>query len=854
MKPSTQRYPLDRYLAESSEDMDMAKIIGNDLWKSEAALRPEDEILLRKLREMLQSTADDLKLLSAEFSRNQESALNILPTPMDEEFNEKIYIEEVVKAKFLGQAPMKSQNYVANNRLSEKKASTRSICPKPDSKKQNKKLSFSRTKVIDIKESTNKSSNSKESDKQPVIMGPEKINRGPKQCASVAYNELVHKCEKESGNILKKELKLQEMPSINIRCELKMQKVLQLDILPNTSDSVTSQNKRNVAVIAVSHEDPKLMVKEIIQPSEIYKPRPNDKRDSKRIISRMSTYDSSESSNNYDNNHCNYQKYNIKLTIPKDPKKIKTIRKKAGNVNFPVPKKSLDDWRKKLNDVYGQSTSKNDGKICEKVKNNNRRLAQTTSAGQQRELNNTEYIPYSKLTLGGVNVNEIEKELSNNIYKNDAPLSPVLNKITSRIPSLHVQQNHGKYKNSGDVNLLTTSDENLLQEVLDIEEKVSLTLSKSAKSNNLTAERLQEPSHRSDNSMNDLNTYADDFEIENSDDGTEHQDQQHSKINGIQTLGHQDEKTVTYKKSPQNTSSKILNLSFKNQVDTYEYIHTIDVQDIATQSNYLNKISLKETQTSPRLESSKVQTIHNDLCSTFTPKCDIEKLFALEKDFIKKVIVEEYADVIDKSYTTQERNIANTQKNTQTSPARVKNVMTSPTKTKTRATSPLSLQVTINKETSPIVMVSNDAKNVQDERDIEREDISINLSSPRFSLRLPTSSRELLQNVNDVTRPKSNLKGKLIRKPLSSSSSLDGDYSSSDISSIGEINLQYKRSLRGHVFPLISEPSSVSKYSSDECSGAQPLKSDGEISFGQRRKQKSNVSKSEGEVSQGQLK
>lgn len=175
--------------------------------------------------------------------------------------------------------------------------------------------------------------------------------------------------------------------------------------------------------------------------------------------------------------------------------------------------------------------------------------------------------------------------------------------------------------------------------------------------------------------------------------------------------------------------------------------------------------------------------------------------------------------------------------------------MTSPTKTKTRTTSPFS-KVTVDHHTSPLIFVvdEDDVK-----LDIENEDepgISINLSSPRFSLRLPRTSREVLSNLgNSVPRTakQSASRVKNVKKNNITTSTSSFEADSSEISSLGEVKLARKLS-RARV---VSETDSVSSSSMSEVySGILPLRSEGEMSVS--HKQKSNKQhKSEGEASVG---
>ncbi|CAK1543293.1 unnamed protein product [Leptosia nina] len=855
MRRVSPRYPVDRYLVESSKTMDTVKIIDDDLWNPEPALRPEDECMLRKLHEMLQSTADDLKVLSGELSKYHETGVQVksLPTPLDEEFNEKLHIEEIVNAKFFGQkivdpsntTSLKSTDLVQELIASKIRENKNVVKPITNSKKPSKILKISGTKIVHIPEYT--------LDTKSNFISNNVYNRE----TAVQYSEIVHNPTYSHVDQVysSKSLQIQEMPKINIRGELKVQNVLLLDIIHDNNDIVdSSEIKNNVCVIALNHELSKMTQEDKHKVDVSFPPSTT------RKVFKMSTHESSDSSQNL-----TYQRQMIRNPkVVKNNTEIKipcagTIRKDTRKAH-----QSLNEWKKKLSSVYGHS-SKNNKSVREKKK------VDTKSATSERPtskicnkngnvLNNTEYIPYTKLTLGGVKVKDIEKELPHVSSKKDYSLSPILDKILSRQNSFSNDKSQTKEK-KGDSKILTISDENLLQEVLDIEEKVSITLSSKTVNKESNLKNHKElvdfsttEKNTSNNSPNDENTYADDFEADNSEELSEFMV---SASQSKPQIAVQRDSNKNNKKFAQesNTFIKQSNLAFKTQIDTFEFIHTVDTQESATQSNIASKICLKETQTSPRIEND-ILNIHNDL--GIDPKREVERMFNLEKDFIKKLIVDEYSDLIDNlnkpsisknsKVSVDSRNTSLIPKNTQTSPARVKNVTTSPIATKTRTTSPFTLSLAVHRQTSPFVpsegnnLGSRAASENSDDLDNDGFDITINLSSPRFNLRLPKSS-------SDIANCQRTLVNKKVRSQVSSSSSVE-DYTSSDIS-FGEIKRQFRRRLRRHKIPSISEPSSSGSKSSNNLSNA-PMRSEGEISV--HRSMSNKYSKSEGEISLGQLK
>lgn len=880
---------VSQFQDKSSKKFEMVNIIDDDIWNAEPALRPEDEIILRKLHEMLQSTADDLKMLSGELAKFHEPGVvyKTALTPLDEEFNERVHIEEVVNAKFHGHKIInRPKNITVGNFKNDADFNSKNNISKPKPLNTNVKdsapvvtkrlsvnrnLGVSRVKIMEI--------NNKNEDNTKT----EKLNNGKvlNVAPAVGYNEF-NFTYVEPKVSPRKVLQVQDMPSINIRSELKRQNVLQLDILPGSKDKVDENSVRsNVSVIALRHEteSKKTPTKENtqIQPKGTVK---GNSSNTIRKVSKMSTCESSGSTNNISSDS------KVKLVMQK--RLITSIRNSPKNSARSRTKKNtltkneleqrhranLEEWKRKLNAVYGSSTSKKPIKTAKSK----------FSPKKSVPLNNVEYIPYSKLTVGGVRASDIEKEISDLPNKNEVPLSPILDKILSRENSFH-QDSPRHLKDTP--RILTTSDENLLQEVIDIEKSVADTLSRNKKQKH----KPKEPEAEIENiSSDDVNynsegneSYVDDFEDEKTD---------HSgKSSNKPSAGNESEaeksreadsdSPIEIEKEPVNskdknvTYTKTSTLSFKDSVDIFEFIHSVDTQDNATQSDVSGKISPKETQTSPQNDksSNSIQPIHNDLWPSIDPKREVEKMFELEKDFIKKLIMDEYGDLLEKNInkpsTSNEsthgdtrKNIAALQKNTQTSPAHVKSVMTSPKRTKTRTTSPFHLTVPVNKDTSPMIFVTNEENHNVDIKS-DADDISVNLSSPRFSLRLPQTSREVLSNItihsrNSPSPSKINLKVKKSNKTfrtttISSSSSVDADNSSSELSSLGEIKI--KRRLKKKI-PSLSECSSsstLSKYSHDMQSvGILPLRSEGEVSLTQGIRKRGKSRQSEGETSFGQ--
>lgn len=868
----------------------MVNITDDELWHPEPALRPEDELILRKLHEMLQTTADDLKLLSGEISKFHEPGVQFktAPTPLDEEFNEKVHIEEIVNAKFHGYRIIEKQNVPETkprNDANEIKASSQrpkvmntGAQEKATTVKRpiNRNLGISRTRIIQINENKDKSSNEK--------LNNGEVYKAPK--ATVAYNEFCYEHIEPEVKETPRKLQFQHMPRINIRSELREQKVLQLDIAPDI-DVVKEINtaKSNVSVIAMQHKN--FMHKVPCQPDPVENP-PAISNKTCRRVSKMSTCDSSGSANNISSDaqvKLSTQK-RIISSIRNSPLTSARNRYKKNSANKSEHEKrpvtNLDDWKKKLNIVYGSSSSKKTKTSPSKVSAGK---SSPKKSNASKTLNNAKYIPYSQLTLGGVRVSDVEKEISHIPNKSSIPLSPILDKIISSREN-SFRKDNAKKREKDSPRILTTSDENLLQEVIDIERSVSQTLSKK---NIKTAKDATEPVTRppsfsnsfSEDSANDKNSdsYADDFEDDKSDHSTNpgkpkpsnrsSDNNNSAKSESSNSDGGSDDENAEHDPIPgpskPNTTYTKLNLSLRNSVEVFEFVHSVDVQDTATQSNAINKITPKETQTSPRNDRSIAQpTIHNDLWS-LDPRREVEKMFEMEKDFIKKLIIDEYGDLLEKNInkpsTSNEKvedcrkNVSAMQKNTQTSPARVKNVMTSPKLTKSRMTSPFHLSVPVHQQTSPIVVSPVVVTEEQQNIDVtnEDDDISVILSSPRFSLRLPQNSREVFSNLEAHSRNASKNTAKKVPNKIlretASSSSLDADNSSSELSSLGEVRM---KKFRKRV-PSISECSSSSKYSSDfQSMGILPLRSEGELSLGQghvARVRAKKTRNSEGETS-----
>lgn len=889
----------------------MVNIIDDDIWLSEPELRPEDEIILRKLHDMLQSTADDLKLLSGELSKFQEPRVQLKtqPMPLDEEFNEKVHIEELVNAKFHGykivDKPTRPPAFQTSDeskpiaRNLAKSASSSVTQPNFDARVPAKKpvihrnLSMTRPKIIAIEEKVEDSTNNKK----------QHINKA-KSKPSIVYNEFVHTYVEPEITISTPPIKfsIQNMPRIDIRSGLREQKVLQLDIIPDSKEvKEMSSNRSNVAVVSVEHatvskQTPKTFPLSV---SNVAIDRPQPAFATKhpaRKITKMSTCDSSGSNNNVssDTLHNLKTQKHINAVIrcsPKNSTRTDRGKTKKTIINKKETYANADEWKNKLNAVYGYPSTSKNSKTAYKSKMKNEppkkfNLTPRVPVLQRKLLNNSEYIPYTQLTLGGVRVSDIEREMSDVPNRNDITLSPILDKILSSQEN-SPRKTEQKQKNKEII--FTTSDENLLEEVLDIQRTVSKTIAKTVDVVNTheTSPDISKQYKESD----EKNSYADDFEEDKSENTESHINKSISNCSKSNKTSNEDTSDFdvddedvnankpTSSKSKSNihnkTYTKISNLSFKNSVDVFEFVHSVDTQEIATQSNTTRKISLKETQTSPRNDKQTMPAIHNDLWPSVDPNGEVEKMFKLEKEFIKKFIIDEYGDILEKNITkpstsrdmgeeNKERNVGASQKNTQTSPAHVKSVMTSPTRTKTRTTSPF-LSVTVDHQTSPMIIVTNE-QDLTVELDNDEEGISVNLSSPRFNLRLPQTSREILSNLEECSVPAkveqkdNSVKPKTFMKcnSVSSSSSIDG-YNSSEISSLGEVKLKLKRKQKKRV-TTISESSSTStistKYSSDlNSTGILPLRSEGEISIGQiGRKPINKPTKSEGETSLGRSK
>lgn len=899
MRTDVPRYPVDRYLVESSKNFEMVNIINDDIWNPEPALKPEDEIILRRLHEMLQTTADDLKILSNELSKQHEPKVQIKtqPTPLDEEFNEKVHIEEIVDAKFHGyKVTEKSSSPVYGlkkemvdgikllaNELQKTKVNA-GIQVNPMTtilkKTQSRKLGMSSTNVIQIDEKN-------QVDCKETSLNNIKINNSP----AVAYCEYSYEYTKPKTNTTPhKILKVQEMPGINIRSELREQKVLQLDILPDSKvEKDVTVNKNNVVFIVTQHKSESIPQQKLTSVKKQDTPLTYATEKQRiRKVSKMSTCESSGSNNNVGSD----AQYNIKNQ--KEFKIRSSPKTSSRSDNRKLPKclisrkqqekrsqQNLDEWKRKLESVYGHSSNLKKTVKLPKSKITKATCSRTGTTTKHSQIlnNNMEYIPYSQLTLGGVRVSDIEKELSDIPNKNDMPISPILDRILrSRENSFH--KDSPRKHQQKDYNILSTSDENLLKEVIDIEKTIGDTLS-----NNARKTQPNSPTISSESNKQKDDSYADDFEDEKSDqegDFEEDENANKSQLLNDSNKSSSDRDLENSSKAidtpasdndnPNATYTKTSNLSFKNKVDIFEFVHLVDTQDIATQSATSHKISLKETQTSPRNETSNIQPIRNDLWPTLDPKGELEKMLILEKGFIKQLILDEYGDLFEKNITkpstskditiedTQKNSVA-LQKNTQTSPVHVKSIMTSPTKMKTRTTSPFSLSLPIDRQTSPMIFITNEEElkiEIGNEEDLG---ISINLSSPRFSLRLPQNSRDVLSNLEDsnqIVSKQYQVEDNLQKEPkmfkkfatCTSTSSIDADNSSSEISSLGEIKLKLKRKSKKNRVPSTSDTSSssiVSKYSSDlQSTGILPLKSEGEVSVDQVTKK--NLLKRNGSI------
>lgn len=810
--------------------MKIVNILEEEDWVREPALRPEDEMMLRKLQDMLQSTAADLKALSDELTNNREQTkLNIL-VPLDEEFNNKIHIEEIVNAKFHGRKALQKPNnistakdkfstlikdVIAENFVQRPKVISTAVqvdtVPNKNSESILKKTSSANL--------TNMKSQNPIKDKEMIVPPA-----SSKPCQAIIYNEVTHDYTDQSTQSPRKMLNIQVMPSINIRSALTEQKVAQLDIQPEIDLEKQHLVNKNSVVIEVSQSARVVAKSDHLIPD-------NKKPFVNRKTYKMSPCDSSDTSVSIKRQReVNIGKSMSTKTVTQFFKKKSARKDIASHPSHPRP--NIEEWRKKLSAVY--STNNNPSNIPTKQNISlTSKSKQTAQIKPKIPFHNIDYIPYSKLTLGGASVAEVEQRLSSRSRKNsNATLNATRPENVKSEGNVYVQTTKGELK------ILTTSDENLLQAVLDVEKKISKTISKNDKlqpteSNYMDSEEENEVKNGHDNV-----SYEDDFEDEDKSNPTS------DAISNQTGASGDGRKVINIDPGPSYIPPKTLNLSLKDTIDVFEYVHSIDTQDNTTQSNHLSKVAIKEAQTSP--QSSSALPIHNNLWPTIDSKGEVEKLFNLEKDFIKKMILEEYGDLLEKNVSkpstskllndvdeNRTRNLAAAQKNTQTSPARVKSSMTSPTRTKSRTTSPFPRPDLVNRDTSPFDITSDDPG------------ISINLSSPRFSLRLPQTSREVLSNIEHYSSNNKSLKDKTFTKePTHHSSSADMEASSSDLSSLGEVKLKLRRKnvkkYRPSTLSESSSATSTSKCTEEILAGILPLRSEGELSLG--------ILNSEGEV------
>ncbi|XP_041981497.1 uncharacterized protein LOC121734923 isoform X1 [Aricia agestis] len=866
MRPAVPEYPVDRYLVQSNiKYNDLNNIINEDLWESEPALRPEDEKTLRKLHEMLRSTADDLKVLSGELAKQREHEIRIksMPTPIDEEFKEKVHIEEVVNAKFFGHKIADDRNLATpflnvqknvvdgliktiaeKQKVKHKTTKGVQVNEAPVKKINYKNLVKSQTRVVQVNHDKENTENNR-SNKSNKLNNVSRIGYSEYSYKYVEPKPLMH---------IKRNLQVQKLPKVNIRSELKIQNVLQLDILPDDAIRSNLQNlsNNNSSVFIVKHQAERAESNRLDALVTNFKPVASQinpvKKSIDRKVSKLQTCESSESTEHVASDISQLsksQKY-FKRVQSMSPITNKTKGKSKNVRNTTVT--SLEEWRNKLNAVYGPSSSKTRKGVRFQSKTKNQSPIQKANTdskvNNKKGLNNVEYIPYTKLTLGGVSLDEIEKEIPDLPDKKEMPLGPILEKILSSRENT-ISANSPKISIQNTKNILTTSDENLLKEVLDIQEKVSKSLQDEDDKNNM--------------SNDENNTYADDFDDDKTDSSyrlSYHNDSSKSPDNEDSSKESKtnnspitDEEKIEFKIQNE-TYTKSNSLSFKNSVDVFEYVHEIDTQDSSTQINLNKKMARKQTQTSPRTDKNNIQSIHNDLKST-DPLEEVENMFKLEKDFIKKLILEEYGDIFTKSLSKPSKsghksgiiNENSTQKDTQTSPARMKSVMTSPTRTKTRTTSPFAVSK-VDRHTSPIPATNNEELPPD-----FNDDISIILSSPRFSLRLPQTSRDVMSNLDTKPQRKPKMPVQSRKNLTSTSSSSVDEYSSSDISSWGQIE-RYRQNRKLRL--STTEDSSSPTPRRSELSQV-PTKSEGEISFGQIRRKVRSKDRSEGEASIGEF-
>lgn len=714
----------------------------------------------------------------------------------------------------------------------------------------------------------------------------------------------------EAPVITNSRLSITTMPSVNIRSELIEQKIPSLDIYPEDQNNIQPGKTSNVGLIRSEHSDQKTTGKrvQINLPEEQFCgneeeddiPQTDFKiltgqqiledKNMESILNKFASQGRHKTSENLQTRHQNvgsmlndsnqpflffdrsksdnqcssfpstsYSKKVSKLKKYAIPE-IQKIYNPKSNVRKTVSKKSSI-----ISSSYFTQLSKHSS-VNKTPQTFDSKLYDVPilkgSKGNSYH-SSTEYIPYSKLTVGGLNPDEINKYIHETDKKANAKTQYNMNSGEALKGNQSVSGNDfndTKSEANEDGNKSNHSDRSDHSE----------SSKERSKSNKTSSEA--ESSSSEEKSPND---YVDDFD----DDSKSHDSQQKSKS---------DTKSPNSKKDthlPQGNRKTPITLKLKKSIEVFDFFHAIETKDDSTQSGVGLFSNFKQTQTSPRETETKesVNEFKLNVSENSSQKVDIANLTLRDMMQIQKSLallninfftnqlnennpddtpacsknnepkLNKESNVFFNVHSSEDLTVKELSlpKNTQTSPLISCHAMTSPTEMVNRILSPIFRDVKIDAGTSPCdINVSLNSE--------ELTHNNVTLPKPQ-STNIQSSAQEALSNLetalknkNDQSLGNKDLKEKFMiihhesspNPTLKDSTDAYTDVShseSSETHSLGEINLRILRK-KSFIIRRQAKSDSNSNIHSPVTSSSSDVqvdrtnygrKSDGEVSIGQ---------------------
>lgn len=701
-------------------------------------------------------------------------------------------------------------------------------------------------------------------------------------------------------------LSITAMPSVNIRSELIEQKIPSLDIYPEDQNNIQPGKASNVGLIRSEHSDQKTTAKrvqinlpeeqisgikggdDILQTDKFKNLTGQQTLEDKNMESILDKFASQGRHKTPDNSHTRHQSVESVLNNSNQPflffdrsksdnqyssipstsysKNVSKLKKYAipeiqkiynpkSNIRRTVAKKSSI-----ISSSYFTQLSKHSSVMKTPQTFDSKLYDVPVLKGSKGKSyhSSTEYIPYSKLTVGGLNADEMNKY----IHEPDKKASAKTTQLTISSGEASKRKQSVSGNNLNDTKSEANEDGNISDHSNRSDHSESSK--EQSKSNNTLSEA--ESSSSQEKSPND---YVDDFDDDSK----------------------SDTKSFNSKKDthmPQENRKKPVTLKLKKSIDVFDFVHAVETKDDSTQSGVGLFSNFKQTQTSPREIETKecVNEFKLNIAENSSQKVDIANLTLRDMMQIQKSLA-----LLNINFFTNQLNGINPDdtpscskdnepklnknnkdllkvhssedliinklslpKDTQTSPLKSCHAMTSPTEMVSRILSPIFRDVKIDAGTSPCdINVSLNSE------ELTHNDVTF--SKPQ-STNIQSSAREALSNLETALKNKAlqnnsslgnkDLKEKLTIKHCESSPNrtlkdstetyTDVSHSeSSETHSLGEINLRILRK-KSFIIRRQAKSDSNSDINSPITSSSSDVqvdmtnyggKSDGELSTGQ---------------------